>query len=299
MMNKLILSIGIVLCAVVVQAQLVDIPDANFKKALVANNAINTNMDTEIQLSEAFATDSINVILQNISSLKGIEVFVNLTHLYCSNNQLNTLDLSQNTALTVFFCSSNKLSSLDLSQNTALTDLRCQANQLMHLDLSKNTSLSYLNCGFNQLNNLDLSQNIALKYLQCYSNQLGSLDVSKNTALSALNCSYNPLGSLDLSQNTALRELYCSSSPNLSQICLNNNQLNLTISTPDNWIKDASSNWSTTCATSIEETELLHTNKKLIKILTPLGQELQPEQATEGLLIYQYSDGSTRKVMKQ
>ncbi len=41
------------------------------------------------------------------------------------------------------------------------------------------------------------------------------------------------------------------------------------------------------------------TNKTLIRILTPLGQELQPEQANEGLFIYQYSDGSTRKVMKQ
>lgn len=50
--------------------------------------------------------------------------------------------------------------------------------------------------------------------------------------------------------------------------------------------------------TGLEE-ELPLSQKKLIRILTPLGQELQPEQATEGLFIYQYSDGSTRKVMKQ
>jgi hypothetical protein len=38
---------------------------------------------------------------------------------------------------------------------------------------------------------------------------------------------------------------------------------------------------------------------KLVKIITLLGQEVQPEQATQGFYIYQYSDGSTQKVMKQ
>ena len=42
--------------------QNVTIPDANFKAALVANASINTNMDTEIQISEAAAfTGGINV----------------------------------------------------------------------------------------------------------------------------------------------------------------------------------------------------------------------------------------------
>ena len=34
-------------------AQNVTIPDANFKAALVANASINTNMDSEIQITEA------------------------------------------------------------------------------------------------------------------------------------------------------------------------------------------------------------------------------------------------------
>ena len=36
-------------------APIVNIPDANFKAALVGNNAINTNLDSEIQVSEAAA----------------------------------------------------------------------------------------------------------------------------------------------------------------------------------------------------------------------------------------------------
>jgi hypothetical protein len=38
---------------IVANAQIVSIPDANFKSALVGNPAINTNNDTEIQVGEA------------------------------------------------------------------------------------------------------------------------------------------------------------------------------------------------------------------------------------------------------
>ena len=48
----LLLFIGIVGIG---NAQNVNIPDANFKAYLVGNTAINTNGDTEIQVSEAAA----------------------------------------------------------------------------------------------------------------------------------------------------------------------------------------------------------------------------------------------------
>jgi hypothetical protein len=107
------------------------------------------------------------------------------------------------------------------------------------------------------------------------------------------------LTSLDVSQNINLNYLNCSATI-INSICVNDDQLAKTSNDPQNWQKDATASWSTTCGivTGIEEQELLHSNKTLIRILTPLGQELQPEQATEGLFIYQYSDGSTRKVMK-
>ena len=50
--------------------------------------------------------------------------------------------------------------------------------------------------------------------------------------------------------------------------------------------------------TGIENEAQRITNKSLIRILTPLGQEIKPEQAIDGLFIYQYSDGSVKKVMK-
>ncbi len=78
---------------------------------------------------------------KGLTSLKGIEYFESLTYLYCSYNQLTSLDLNNNTALTNLYCYSNQLTSLDVSNNTALTDLSCGSNQLSSLDVSKNTAL--------------------------------------------------------------------------------------------------------------------------------------------------------------
>ena len=69
-----------------------------------------------------------------IKSLKGIEFFINLTHLDCYNNQLTNLDLSTLTKLVELSCGSNKLISLDLSNQRMLTNLYCYDNQLSNLD---------------------------------------------------------------------------------------------------------------------------------------------------------------------
>ncbi|MEP5602970.1 MAG: hypothetical protein ABJL44_18305, partial [Algibacter sp.] len=78
----------------------VNIPDANFKNYLINNTAINTNNDTEISCSEAAAfTGTMYVSSKDIADLTGIEAFVNITGLECSNNALTSLDISANTAL--------------------------------------------------------------------------------------------------------------------------------------------------------------------------------------------------------
>ena len=51
----LLTVIAIIANVVMTQAQNVNIPDANFKAALVNNTSINTNMDTDIQITEAAA----------------------------------------------------------------------------------------------------------------------------------------------------------------------------------------------------------------------------------------------------
>ena len=69
-----------------------------------------------------------------------------MVYLYCYNNALTTLDVSNNTALTVLSCDYNKLTELDVSNNTALTQLWCYNNNLTELDVSNNIALTLLQC---------------------------------------------------------------------------------------------------------------------------------------------------------
>ena len=198
--------------------QIVNIPDANFKAALVRDSLINTNGDDEIQVSEALATDIIDVSSKDITALTGIEVFTNLISLICYDNQLTTLDVSNNTALSNLHCYENQLTTLDVSNHSALGELYCYDNQLATLDVSNNSALANLSCSFNDLTTLDVSSNTALYKLYCNNNQLTTLDVSNNAALYKLYCHDNQLTTLDISNNTALHNLSCHDNPNL--ICI-------------------------------------------------------------------------------
>ena len=182
-------------------------PDANFRTVV---KKFDTNQDSSLSDTEIAAVKKINCSNKGITNLKGIEYFTSLNILWCTDNQLTALDVSENTALTKLNCCFNKLTSLDVSKNTALTILECNANRLTSLDVSKNTALTELNCSVNKLTALDVSKNTALTELYCNDNQLTSLDVSKNTALISLSCVCNQLTSLDVSKNTALTKLKCS-----------------------------------------------------------------------------------------
>ena len=159
----------------------VNIPDANFKAYLVGEPLINTNGDSEIQQSEATAFNgTISCYYMNISDLTGIENFTALTTLFCYENQLTSLDVSQNTALTTLFCDFNQLTSLDVSGATDLYFLQCQSNQLTSLDVRTNTALQYLYCYSNQLTSLDVrnGNNVNFAYFNATVNpNLGCINV--------------------------------------------------------------------------------------------------------------------------
>ena len=207
--------------------------------------SVHCDKDSDGFLSDAERSQCTYIIVEKmgITSLTGIELFPNLTRLNCDDNNLSSLDVSNNTALTDLCCDYNNLSSLDVSNNTALAtlscvennlsnldvsnntaleDLYCFENNLSSLDLSNNTALVYLFCGYNNISSLDVSNNTALTYLYCYHNNLSSLDVTNNTALTNLRCYHNNLSSLDVTNNTALTYLYCDHN-NLSSLDLSNN----------------------------------------------------------------------------
>ena len=193
--------------------------DANFKAYCVQN--FDTNEDGEISDEEGLSITQIIVDTDNITSLVGIEHFVNLEYLSCNGSwsnekqtglgKLTSLDVSNNLALTYLSCLRNQLSSLNVSNNTALTSLICGSNRLSSLNVSNNTALTTLACGYNRLTSLDVSNNTALTSLICADNRLSSLDISNNNALTALRCEVNQLTALDVSNNTALTSLLCAS----------------------------------------------------------------------------------------
>ena len=190
-------------------------PDPKFRAYVLEN--FDTDGDGKISQDEALAVTQIithdNGFSKMMSSLEGVQYFVNLEYLDCSYNQLTSLDVSKNTALTYLACVFNvhQLTSLNVSGCTALTSLDCSDNQLTSLDLSNNTELTSLDCSYNQLTSLNVSDCTELTELSCSSNQLTSLNVSDCTALTELDCQINQLTSLDVSQNTALTYLGCSS----------------------------------------------------------------------------------------
>lgn len=117
------------------------IPDEAFLNALI-DLGIDTNGDGAISPSEAEEIPHIDVSDRGISDMTGIEAFIDLERLLCWQNQLDSLDISRNTALTDLYCAQNQLTSLEVSNNPALTVLHCFSNQLTSLDISKNTSLT-------------------------------------------------------------------------------------------------------------------------------------------------------------
>ena len=134
---------------------------ANIKNYLVNTTAINTNGDSEIQVSEASSfTGTIICSSQNISDLTGIEAFTALTYLDCYNNQLTSLDVSSNIALITLWCNNNQLTSLDVSGNTQLINLIANNNQLECLNVKNGNNTNFITTnttGFHSHNNPNLT----------------------------------------------------------------------------------------------------------------------------------------------
>ncbi|KAB1156236.1 leucine-rich repeat domain-containing protein [Flavobacterium luteum] len=189
-------------------AQVVTIPDANFKAALITLG-VDTNTDGQIQAGEALVPTYLNLKSKSIVNLTGIKSFSNLTTLYVDTNQLASLDVSGLTKLTTLSCNNNSLTTLTLTGLLNLTSLDFSNNQLTSFDATGLTKLSTLTCNFNKLPSLNITGLTLLSTLNCNDNLLTSLDVSGLTKLVYLYC-YNNYGlnDIDASGCIALTTLY-------------------------------------------------------------------------------------------
>lgn len=203
-------------------AQIVNIPDANFKAKLLSSLSTNTvagnldlsshkidqNGDGQIQFSEALLVGRIDISESNITDLTGIEKFVNLKHLICNDNQIASLNVSPFADLTVLYCHHNLLTTLDINMLNNIEQIRCNSNFLTTLDVSGLVTLTSLHTQDNELIDLNLEGLVNLLFLDCKINQLSSLDLTGLTSLEYIFAGLNEITALDVSDLSAVKELY-------------------------------------------------------------------------------------------
>jgi len=111
MMLSLVTANGAFWTFKMINDRVVSIPDESFEQAL-----LDLGIDTDGALNhliskvDAESVTELNVNDLGISSLIGIEAFSNLEILYCQRNQLTSLDVTKNLALTKLECESNQFS---------------------------------------------------------------------------------------------------------------------------------------------------------------------------------------------
>jgi Leucine-rich repeat (LRR) protein len=267
MKTRLLFLIPVFLLSFVCKAQIINIPDANFKAKLLSSSSSNTvardingnyaaidiNGNGEIEVSEASEVSELNISNSNISSLDGISNFslfyfdcsynqitsldissmTNLYYLDCSHNSLTVLDLTASSSIININCSYNSLTSLQLNNSYNQTEsLDCSHNSLTGLDLTASPYTVNINCSYNSLTNLQLSSSSTqMENLDCSHNQLTSL-VSPTVSYGIpnplnINCSYNLLTSFSLLDNVAYGTINCSNNQMISLAIKNKNVASL------------------------------------------------------------------------
>jgi trimeric autotransporter adhesin len=226
-----------ILCSAFIPAlaQVVYIPDSNFKNYLLSQPSINKNGDGEIQVTEARQVTALNVSGKSIADLTGIQEFTALTELQCNHNKLTSLDVQGIRWLRLLYITDNRLTSLNISTNTALQYLDVRRNQLSTLDFGTNASLYKVNCESNLLSTLNVGAQLNLAELICSHNDLSSLNLASNSKLTTLIAAHNSLQSVSVSGNPLLSTLHVynnaittldlSNNPKLSALKCNHNQL--------------------------------------------------------------------------
>lgn len=203
----------------------ISIPDPNFEQALIdlgvdsdgflntyllltdAESVTNLNLRLPVNFPYGGGNTMITNVNSSITDLTGIEAFVNLKELLVDSNDLESMDITGLSQLSLLYCSGNNLSQIDLSQNPELKYLRMNNNTLTQLDVSNNPALELLIINDNNLAQIDLSGNALLKDLQFLRNPISNLDILNLSELETLYCGKTNISSLDLSKNLKLKNL--------------------------------------------------------------------------------------------
>jgi Leucine-rich repeat (LRR) protein len=227
------------------------IPDDNFEQQLI-NLGLDDVLDNLVLTSNIANLINLDVSNANIESLEGIQDFLSLEVLYCSNNNLQTIDLSSNSVLTELHISNNAIEALNLSANSNLETLFCANNVIENLDLSSNTSLEFLNCANNLLTGLLLGTIQTLNEIDVSFNQVAVLDLTSNTALTSVLIHNNNLLALNLANgnNTSITVFNALGNPDL--FCIEVDDVAFA-NGATGWQKDGAANYNLNCGTYVPD----------------------------------------------
>jgi hypothetical protein len=149
---------GLLFASLKMQAQTYAPADVAVINALIANNGLKATSGDPANWSFAIwsrtTPHQITELKLNHSNMDGAVSFSGLTQLnglFCDNNNLTALDVTNCPQLVRLWCYDNNLTKLDVTQNTQLAYLLCHHNNLTELDVTKNTQLQILRCDKNVL----------------------------------------------------------------------------------------------------------------------------------------------------
>ncbi len=136
------------------------VPDDTFEQVLI-NLGLDDTLDNYVTTSNISSVTSLSFSSgQSISDPTGIQDFVSLTSLNITTANFTSIDLSKNLLLTSLTIISNVtyLQSIDISNLTALEHLGLLRTNLTSIDLSNNTNLKSINMFGGQLESIDISR---------------------------------------------------------------------------------------------------------------------------------------------
>ncbi len=217
-------------------AQYTPIPDPNFEQTLI-DLGYDMVLDGQVLTDNIDDVTSLDVSSQSINDLTGIESFLALESLICSDNNLSNLNVTQNLNLINLDTRGNPLLSLDVTQNILLQNLQVWFSLMPTIDLSKNQNLILFSGRSSQLESLDFSNNPMLEQVQVRNSLIENLHLNNNPLIWALELGGNRLTSINtnnlpnlgilLCENNLLIEIDLSQNPLLSWLSASNNQLTI------------------------------------------------------------------------
>ena len=143
------------------------------------------------------ALQLLNVHNMGIQTLEGVEMFDSLVVLICSENPLDSVDLSHCPRLKQITAIEVPLERLDLSRCPELKLIELSYTHLQQLDVSHNPLLEEIFCIFSPgITSLDISHNPCLRRLYIRETRIREVDITANPEFGELYAPDTPLTTL-------------------------------------------------------------------------------------------------------